>query len=193
MTMQMLLSTIFLICTVSFILWWSLIDVPFALSPEITTDESSVEETAQSTSTTPIDAAEEARKIIESKNPFALDLSEQGLTKVPDSVFEKTDLESLNLSHNTLSGALQAEVRQLQNLKSLDLSANNFTGVPAEIGQLKNLEVLNLSHNQLTGLPYELGNLSKLKILNLRGNNYSKVDLAIIKERLPKTTTIITD
>lgn len=193
MTMQMLLSTIFLICTVSFILWWSLIDVPLALSPEITTDESSVEETAQSTSTTPIDAAEEARKIIESKNPFALDLSEQGLTKVPDSVFEKTDLESLNLSHNTLSGALQAEVRQLQNLKSLDLSANNFTGVPAEIGQLKNLEVLNLSHNQLTGLPYELGNLSKLKILNLRGNNYSKVDLAIIKERLPKTTTIITD
>lgn len=116
-----------------------------------------------------------------------LDLSGQGLTKVPDYVFNKTNTEELNLSNNKLSGALQAEVRHLTNLRVLNLSNNKFTGVPAEVGQLKKLEVLDLSNNNLTGLPYELGNLSNLKVLNLRGNNYAKADLEIIKKTLTNT------
>lgn len=189
--MQLLFSTIFLIVTIGLILWWSLFDVPLALSPEET--EKQIENNTPNNSITdPLERARDAKQNIESGNPFALDLSGQGLTSVPKSVFEKVDLESLDLSHNVLSGALQAEVRNLQNLKDLDLSSNNFTGVPAEIGQLKNLEILNLSNNKLTGLPYELGNLSRLRILNISGNNYAEADLAKIKENLPKTTTIIT-
>lgn len=121
-----------------------------------------------------------------------LDLSNKGLTKTPSSVFEETGTVMLDLSHNRLEGSLQAEIRFLKNLKTLDLSYNNFTGVPAEIGQLSNLEVLNLSHNKITGLPYELGNLQNLKVLNLSGNAYSEYDLGIIKNALPKNTTIIT-
>lgn len=122
-----------------------------------------------------------------------LDLSGQELKRIPDYVFNKTDIQRLNLSDNNLGGSLQAEVRQLQNLKALDLSNNHFAGVPAEIGQLKNLEELNLSNNQITGLPYELGNLSKLKVLDLRGNKYSQADLEIIKKTLPTTTKVLTD
>lgn len=122
-----------------------------------------------------------------------LDLNEQELKKIPDYVFNKTDIQKLDLSDNNLGGSLQAEVRQLQNLKILDLSNNHFAGIPAEIGQLKNLEELNLSNNQITGLPYELGNLSKLKVLDLRGNKYSQADLEIIKKTLPVTTEILTD
>jgi len=90
-----------------------------------------------------------------------LDLSGSGLTSTPEYIFSRTTITQLDLSNNELEGSLPAEVRQLANLKMLDLSNNNFTGVPAEIGQLQKLEVLNLSNNQLTGLPYELGNLSK--------------------------------
>ena len=122
-----------------------------------------------------------------------LDLSGQELKKIPDYVFNKTDIQKLDLSNNNLGGSLQAEVRQLQNLKVLNLSNNHFAGVPAEIGQLKNLEELNLSNNQITGLPYELGKLSNLKVLDLRGNDYSKADLEIIKKTLPSTTAVLTD
>lgn len=122
-----------------------------------------------------------------------LDLSGQELKKIPDYVFKKTDIQKLDVSNNNLGGSLQAEVRQLQNLKTLNLSNNHFAGLPAEVGQLKKLEELNLSNNQLTGLPYELGNLSNLKVLNLRGNDYSRTDLEIIKKKLPSTTEVLTD
>ncbi len=114
-----------------------------------------------------------------------LDLSNQNLTKVSQSIFDKTNLIELDLSNNNLTGAIPGEIRFLQNLKVLDLSNNQMTGVPAEIGQLENLEVLDLSNNNLTGLPYELGNLQNLKTLNISGNDYSEQDLGIILEKLP--------
>lgn len=121
-----------------------------------------------------------------------LDLSGQNLTKVPAYVFGRTDVEHLDLSHNVLTGALQAEIRHLQNLKVLDLSNNRFTGVPAEVGQLKNLEILNLSNNQLTGLPYEIGNLKSLRVLDISGNSYSTQDLEVIRKALPSSVQIQT-
>lgn len=123
----------------------------------------------------------------------SLDLSGKGLTTVPVYVFGRSDLVSLDLSHNNLTGALPAEVRKLSRLTHLDLSDNAFTGVPAEVGQLAALEYLDLSNNALTGLPYELGNLSRLKTLDLRGNVPSTEDLAHIRAALPQGVTILLD
>lgn len=120
-----------------------------------------------------------------------LDLSNQGLTRIPDSVFTQTGLETLNVSNNLLTGAVQSQIGGLTKLKVLNLSNNLMTGVPAEIGQLQNLEVLNLSNNKLTGLPNELGNLKNLKTLNLSGNQYSVQDLNGIRSKLPSTVNII--
>lgn len=120
-----------------------------------------------------------------------LDLSNKNLQKIPEYVFNQRDLEELDVSNNQLTGAIQAEIRNLQNLRVLDASNNQMTGVPAEVGQLHNLQILDLSNNQLTGLPYELGNLQNLRTLNISGNNYSELDLGIIMEKLPKDVSII--
>lgn len=121
-----------------------------------------------------------------------LDLSSKGLTSIPMNVFDQTNLEELNVSNNSIGGAIQSQIGKLKNLKVLNASNNKMTGVPAEIGQLKNLEYLDLSYNQLAGLPYELGNLKNLKKLILTGNNYSEQDLEYIKSKLSKETIIIT-
>jgi Leucine-rich repeat (LRR) protein len=147
------------------------------------------------TTTTPANAPKGETENKDSIVPGGLmvDLSGRGLKKAPEEIFDRTDIQELNLSNNLIEGSLQAEVRNLQNLKVLNLSNNQFSGVPAEIGQLKNLEVLNLSNNLITGLPYELGNLGKLKTLNLKGNAYSKSDLEIIKQGLPDSVVIEVD
>lgn len=117
----------------------------------------------------------------------ALDLSNRGLTSIPSDTFTKTDLERLDLSGNRLSGAPQAEIRHLKNLKTLDLSDNQLTGLPAELGQLSKLETLDVSNNKLTGLPLELGNLTRLRLLDVSGNSYSERDLEQIAAKLPNT------
>lgn len=117
-----------------------------------------------------------------------LNYANQGLTHFPKDALNHTDAVSLNLSGNSLTGALPAEIRKLTNLQTLDVSNNRMTGIPAEIGQLKNLETLNYANNQITGLPMELGNLTQLQTLDLRGNpNVSQQDLSRVRAKLTST------
>lgn len=124
---------------------------------------------------------------------LVINMSGKGLASVPKEVFTQTDATTLDVSQNSLTGSLPAEVRLLANLEVLDLSDNQFTGVPAEIGQLSNLRVLDLSNNPITGLPNELANLKKLERLDLSGTNYSKADLKIITEGLSADVLVVTD
>lgn len=188
---------IFLIITLAVIaVWWDIQtpDTPTEQGTSTSSEQGTpVEQVSGQINNAIQDAKDVVEKISVPTPSKTLDLSGQGLTKVPEYVFGKTEIESLDLSENNLTGALQAEVRHLKNLKTLDLSHNAFTGVPAEVGQLSMLETLDLSYNNLTGLPYELGNLKNLKVLNLAGNAYSQDDLAIIKKGLPETVRIITE
>jgi Leucine-rich repeat (LRR) protein len=98
---------------------------------------------------------------------------------------------TLDLSGRGLTGSLKAEVRMLTQLRELNLSGNQFTGLPAEVGQLRELRVLNLSGNPFTGLPYELGNLQNLELLDLRNTDYAPADLERIQASLPASTQIL--
>lgn len=128
---------------------------------------------------------------IEIPRSKVVDLSGRGLNSIPNSIFNKTNTEELNVSNNSLTGSIQSQIGQLTKLRILNVSNNMMTGIPAEIGQLKDLQILDLSNNKLTGLPNELGNLTNLKILNLSGNQYSKQDLDYIRNKLPSTVSII--
>jgi internalin A len=54
---------------------------------------------------------------------------------------------------------LPSEIGQLSNLETLNLSDNSLRSVPTEIGLLENLRLLSLDNNQLQHLPSEIGNL----------------------------------
>ncbi|NET37361.1 MAG: helix-turn-helix domain-containing protein, partial [Cyanothece sp. SIO1E1] len=103
-----------------------------------------------------------------------LDLSNLGLTTVPQSIGQLSNLTVLDLSQNQLT-EVPKELGQLSKLTVLSLSQNQLTEVPKELGQLSKLTVLSLSQNQLTEVPKELGQLSKLTVLDLSQNQLTEV------------------
>ena len=71
---------------------------------------------------------------------------------------------SLNLEHNSLSGAVPPEIGELFDLIHLRLGFNQLTGtLPPEMDNLAHLEVLTLNDNRLWGpLPDDMTALSRL-------------------------------
>ncbi|XP_048547770.1 receptor-like protein EIX2 [Triticum urartu] len=80
---------------------------------------------------------------------------------------------NLDLSCNSITGEIPAEIGALVALKNLNLSWNNFIRkIPGNIGALIQVESLDLSHNDLSGeIPSNLSALTSLSRLNLSYNN----------------------
>ncbi|CAN1234907.1 LRR receptor-like serine/threonine-protein kinase RGI2 [Linum perenne] len=97
-------------------------------------------------------------------------------TSFPTQILSFTKLRRLVLSRANLTGRIPGSISNLSNsLVELDLSFNSLTGgIPAEIGQLRNLQALSLNSNLLEGrIPGEIGNVSKLRKLELYDNRIS--------------------
>jgi hypothetical protein len=77
---------------------------------------------------------------MDSRPTNGLNLWKKHLGHVPESVWERLDIETLVLADNDL------------------------TEIPAKIGELRNLRMLDLGHNALAVLPDALGDLEGLRI-----------------------------
>jgi internalin A len=117
---------------------------------------------------------EEARK----SGVNALNLSDLGLTSVPDSLVQLAGLRLLSLSNNQLT-ALPDALAQLSNLQILSLANNQLTALPDALAQLSNLQNLSLDNNQLTALPNALAQLSNLQSLSLDNNQLTALPDAL--------------
>lgn len=62
-------------------------------------------------------------------NETKLELSNKGLTYIPNELFQLTQLEILDLSKNKIS-SIDSKISTLSNLKSLDVSNNNILNLP---------------------------------------------------------------
>ena len=103
-----------------------------------------------------------------------LNLRSKGIRQLPDTIGQLSNLQSLYLDNNQLTG-LPDVIGQLSNLQWLYLDNNQLTGLPDVIGQLSNLQSLYLMNNQLTGLPDVIGQLSNLQSLHLSDNELTEL------------------
>ncbi|KAJ6241374.1 hypothetical protein M0813_23161 [Anaeramoeba flamelloides] len=99
--------------------------------------------------------------------------------KLPDSIAELTNLQSLRFIGNKLA-ELPTAIKSLQNLHCLYLRQNEIVKFPIEILSLKNLKILDLSGNRLSSLPNKkrknvIQQLRSLIILNLSDNAFTKI------------------
>ena len=84
----------------------------------------------------------------------------------------------VELNSNLLEGTIPSEIKNLTQLKELELSSNAISELPSEIGELTYLEQLTLSgqYNStnteyvLKNIPSEINNIISLKRLDIDGN-----------------------
>ena len=109
-----------------------------------------------------------------------LQLQENRLTFLPETISNCTHLVEVNLTKNQLA-ALPTSVGMLKNLRILRLGQNSFECLPHEIGYLSNLCYLDLHGNKLWYLPFSIGKLNRLKYLNLANNRFEHLPLPVCK------------
>ncbi|KAE8055808.1 hypothetical protein FH972_012629 [Carpinus fangiana] len=70
---------------------------------------------------------------------------------------ELSQLRSINLSNNFLTGSIPNSFQNLKNVESLDLSCNKLSGeIPYELAGLTSLSTFNVAYNNLSGrVPFE--------------------------------------
>ncbi|CAN6182112.1 unnamed protein product [Urochloa humidicola] len=95
--------------------------------------------------------------------------------ELPGGLGNMLQVQKIDLSWNNFSGEISAAgLEGCVELTLLDLSRNSLSGaLPSSLGGLKNLESLDVSNNSLTGeIPVSLTKCSKLKHLDLSYNDF---------------------
>ncbi|XP_028799929.1 receptor-like protein 34 [Neltuma alba] len=112
------------------------------------------------------------------KNLVQLDLSYNSIQgAIPNSLENLASLKYLDLYSNSMKGALPDSLGNIKSLICLDLWNNTFeSAIPISFGNLTSLMYLDLYENQLEGNPFKiLGSLCKLNFLSLGHNLFQGV------------------
>ncbi|MGB0919628.1 MAG: leucine-rich repeat domain-containing protein [Holosporaceae bacterium] len=101
-------------------------------------------------------------------NLIALDIKENNIKELPETIEHLGQLVFLEAQHNHLT-TLPASLSRLNQLYLANFSHNKLKNLSPSSFKLPKLEVLNLSHNQIATLP-DLSGLANLQTLSLSGN-----------------------
>ncbi|AAS51514.1 ACR288Wp [Eremothecium gossypii ATCC 10895] len=111
-----------------------------------------------------------------------IDLSNLSVYNLNENLFKYDFLTRLYLNGNNLTH-LPASIKQLQNLRVLDVSHNRLTELPPELGMCYQLKYLYFFDNMVSTLPWEFGNLFNLQFLGCEGNPLDRQLIKILTEK----------
>ncbi|XP_062325406.1 leucine-rich repeat protein 1 [Osmerus eperlanus] len=114
-------------------------------------------------------------RMLSLKSLRKLDLSNNHIKKLPDTIGDLGCLADLVLHNNHLESFSEALcLSSLQGtLQNLDLSQNRLQALPTQLCHLRELVNLKLDDNKLKCLPFRIGHLSKLRFLSAAHNQLS--------------------
>lgn len=114
-----------------------------------------------------------------------LDLSGNGLTRIPQAISDMPGLTGLDLSNNQIRLNEQSaqELGSKAHLRSLDLSLNKTLGQAPAVGAMRDLRHLDLHDTGITQWPADIDGLTYLETLDLRNNKIKEVPASVFKSR----------
>lgn len=115
------------------------------------------------------------REMYQLRNLKKLDLSQNRIEFLPESIKIWTQLEELNLCCNELTNLPHNGIKYLTNLTNLNVSGNALKCLPRSIKYLTRLKILNLEENYLKKLPKEIGQCTSLEVLTVSSNQLSQL------------------
>ncbi|KAK7794573.1 hypothetical protein R5R35_003590 [Gryllus longicercus] len=109
-----------------------------------------------------------------------LKLDKTNLDQIPEEMGKLLKLEHLSLVRNNLE-RLYGELTDLACLRTLNVRHNKVksSGIPADLFQLEELTTLDLSHNKLKEIPEGLERARSLLVLNLSHNQIESIPNAL--------------
>jgi len=119
-----------------------------------------------------------------------INLSENCLTELPDFICSYASLESLDVSYNRLSH-LPDGIGSLGSLERLNARCNQLSAIPESIGMLSMLSLLDISYNRLSSLPDVFSRLSRLEHCSVKGNGIASLPEKVSVLSMPKQLTIL--
>ncbi|CAI7571052.1 unnamed protein product [Penicillium pancosmium] len=112
-----------------------------------------------------------------------LDLHGNVLHSLPMGIRQLRQLRSLNLSNNSFDMEKIRVVLEIPTLVDLKLANNKLEGsLTGDISRLQQLEALDLRGNALTSLPKELAHLTNLKLLDVGENKLASLPFAALNK-----------
>ena len=92
--------------------------------------------------------------------------------ELPESIGNLSALIEINCLNSGFS-TLPSGFGNINQLKYLKLSGNEFTSIPESIFEIDSLLTLNLNENNISSIPDDINALNKLKKLELSGNQFT--------------------
>ncbi|KAI1105509.1 PP2C-domain-containing protein [Jackrogersella minutella] len=102
-----------------------------------------------------------------------IDVSFNSIACLPDEIGRLRNLEKFVMTNNRLAGSLPSTLRDLINLRELDIKFNTLTAIDI-VSELPKLEILSADHNMISQF---VGSFERVRSLKLNSNPITKFEI----------------